>query len=239
MSERLTIIFDLDGTLVDTAPDLAAAMNRVLDRRGRGYVPLNKVRHMVGQGARALMAKAMAETGEPASEALLDELFVEFLDHYMNHIADLSMPYPGVIDQIERCREQGYRLGICTNKPEKATFKLLEELDLRHHFAAIVGGDTISVRKPDPRHLLVTMRRASGHIKRTVMVGDSENDILAATAAGIPCIAVTFGYTPQPVFNFKPSATIDHYDQFWDTLHRFKAPEALDPDALDEDREEV
>jgi phosphoglycolate phosphatase len=236
MTERLTVIFDLDGTLVDTAPDLAAAMNRVLDRNGRGYVPLSRVRHMVGQGARVLMSKAMEETGEAASEEHLDELYDQFLDHYMGHLSDLSQPYPGAVEQIERCREQGYRLGICTNKPEKATLQLLEDLDLRHHFSAIVAGDTLAIKKPDPRHLLVTVRRAGGHIKRAVMVGDSENDILTATAAGMPVIAVTFGYTPQHVSSFKPTLTIDHFDEFWDAVQRFQPRRARD---LDEDLEDV
>ncbi len=230
MAEHYSVIFDLDGTLVDTAPDLAAAMNRVLDKHGRGYVPISKVRHMVGMGARVLMERAFATTGEPASKEQLDDLFDEFLESYMAHVSDLSQPYPGAIEQIERCREAGFRLGICTNKPEKPTLQLLEDLDIRHHFQAIVAGDTLSVRKPDPRHLLVTVRRAGGNIKRAIMVGDSENDILTATAAGMPVIAVTFGYTPEPVHTFKPTATIDHFEQLWRTLSRFVPPVEDEPE---------
>lgn len=235
MSGRLTVIFDLDGTLVDTAPDLAASMNRVLERHGRAQVPLRKVRQMVGHGARALMAKGMSETGEPATEAMLDQLYAEFLEHYMEHLADMSQPFPGAVEQVERCREAGLRLGICTNKPEKATLLLLEQLDLKHHFSAIVGGDTLAVKKPDPRHLLVTVRRAGGNIKRAVMVGDSETDILTATAAGMPIIAVTFGYTPKPVYTFRPTLTIDHFDQFWDALQRFRPRPARELDEVAQD----
>ena len=222
MSKKLTIVFDLDGTLVDTAPDLAQAMNAVLEVHGRGHVPLNEVRQMVGQGARALMAKGMAATGAPADEAMLDRLFYEFRDYYIDHIADFSVPFPGVLAQLERCREAGLAVGICTNKPEAASRRLLDELAMSHLFDAVVGGDSIAVSKPDPEHIHETVRRAGGRAGHAVMVGDSANDIDAARNAAVPVIAVSFGYTQVPVRDLRPDVTIDHFDGFWEALEQVR-----------------
>ncbi len=223
MSEKLTVVFDLDGTLVDTAPDLAQAMNAVLKTHGRGHVPLENVRQMVGQGARALMAKGMAATGAPADEALLDRLFDEFLAYYIDHIADFSVPFPGMVEQLGRCRDAGFAVGICTNKPEAASHRLLDELALARHFDAVVGGDSLSVRKPDPEHIHETVRRAGGLTGHAIMVGDSANDIDAARNASVPVIAVSFGYTQIPVRELRPDVTIDHFDEFWGALDQVRA----------------
>lgn len=220
MTQNLTVVFDLDGTLVDTAPDLAAAMNVVLANRGRAHVPLAEVRHMVGQGARALMSKAMAATGTPADEPLLDELYDEFLAYYLNNIADHSTPFPGVTAQLERCRDAGFQLGVCTNKPEAASNLLLDELDMSGFFSAVVGGDSLKVKKPDPEHIHETVRRAGGMVGHAVMVGDSANDIDAARAAETQVIAVSFGYTQIPVRELGPDITIDHFDEFWPALEQ-------------------
>ncbi len=222
MSEKLTVVFDLDGTLVDTAPDLAQAMNAVLQVHGRGHVPLETVRQMVGQGARALMAKGMAATGAPADDALLDRLFDEFLAYYIDHIADFSVPFPGMVAQLELCRDAGFAVGICTNKPEAASHRLLDELALAHHFDAVVGGDSLSVRKPDPEHIHETVRRAGGRTGHAIMVGDSGNDIDAARNASVPVIAVSFGYTQIPVRELRPDVTIDHFDEFWGALEQVR-----------------
>ena len=223
MKDKLSVIFDLDGTLVDTAPDLAQAMNAVLKMHGRGHVPLEDVRQMVGQGARALMAKGMAATGAAADEALLDRLFDEFLAYYIDHIADYSVPFPGMVAQLERCRDAGFAVGICTNKPEAASHRLLDALSLAHHFDAVVGGDSLAVRKPDPEHIHETVRRAGGRAGRAIMVGDSSNDIDAARNASVPVIAVSFGYTQVPVRELQPDVTIDHFDEFWGALDHVRA----------------
>ena len=222
MADKLTVVFDLDGTLVDTAPDLARAMNAVLKDHGRDAVPPGDVRHMVGQGARALMARGMAATGTPASENLLDQLFDEFIAHYVSDIAAHSVPFPGMTAQIERCRAEGFATAVCTNKAEGASHLLLKELDLSPLFDAVVGGDTIAVRKPDPEHIHEAVRRAGGQPGHAVMVGDSNNDIDAARNAGVPVIAVSFGYTDIPVRQLGPDATIDHYDEFWGALERVR-----------------
>jgi phosphoglycolate phosphatase len=223
MSEILTVVFDLDGTLVDTAPDLAQAMNAVLKLHGRDQVPPSDVRHMVGQGARALMARGMAATGEPADDMLLDQLFDEFLEHYIANIAAFSVPFDGVVAQVERCRAAGFATGICTNKAEAASHRLLDELALTHLFDAVVGGDSIAVRKPDPEHIHETVRRAGGTRGHAIMVGDSNNDIDAARNACVPVIAVSFGYTDTPVRELGPDVTIDHFDEFWKALEQVRA----------------
>lgn len=221
MSPTPAILFDLDGTLVDTAPDLAASMNVLLTRRGRPVLSLDDVRHMVGRGAKVLMERAMAATGEPATAEEIDGMFDEFLEHYGEHIADTSRPFPGVLAALDRLTDAGCAMGVCTNKPEWASIKLLDILGLSRYFGAVVGGDSLAVRKPDPEHVLETMRRVGGRPDATVMVGDSHSDVAASQAAGIPVVAVTFGYTPEPVATFGPDRLIDHFDELDDALRAF------------------
>ncbi len=221
MSSAPAILFDLDGTLVDTAPDLAASMNMLLVRRGRPELSLDSVRNMVGRGAKVLMERAMAATGEPATAEEIDSMFDEFLEHYGEHIADTSRPFPGVLEALDRLNDAGCAMGVCTNKPEWASVKLLDILDMSRYFGAVVGGDTLAVRKPDPEHVLETMRRVGGHPDATVMVGDSQTDVAASQAASIPVVAVTFGYTPEPVATFGPDRLIDHFDELDDALRAF------------------
>ncbi len=206
------ILFDLDGTLVDTAPDLAAAMNFVLQNNQRDHVPLEDVRHMVGQGARVLMQRGMAATGQPASETQLDQLFDQFLDYYLDHIADHSQLFPSVEDTLIKLRAAEAKLAVCTNKPEIASVKLLEELNLDGYFDAVVGGDTLPVRKPEAGHILGTLEKMGGNLSTSIMVGDSANDIDAARAAKVPVIAVPFGYTETPVDQLNPDLIVDHFD---------------------------
>jgi len=211
----VSIVFDLDGTLVDSAPDLAGAMNAVLRAHGRREVPAEKVRSMVGHGARALMARGFAETGAPADDALLDRLYDEFLEYYLAHIADESVLFPGVREVTEALRQKGARLAVCTNKPEKAAIDLLDALEFSAPFDALVGGDTLAVRKPDAEAFRETLRRMQARERdRGVMVGDSETDVLTGRAAGVPVIGVTFGYTPQPIATFSPDVIIDHFADF-------------------------
>ena len=220
MSSRPLLLFDLDGTLADTAPDLCPTMNAVLAKHGRPHVPQERVRHMVGGGARMIMARGFEETGTPADEALLDQLFHDFIAHYDQHIADESEVWPGLLPHLERLHGAGAGLAVCTNKVEHLSHKLLNELGLAPFFPVVIGGDTLPVKKPDPEHLLEAIRRLGGTPDHAVMVGDSAPDIDAAKAAGIPSICVSFGYTRVPVQELGADFIIHHFDEFPAALAR-------------------
>jgi phosphoglycolate phosphatase len=211
------VIFDLDGTLADTAPDLAAALNHALVRLGRPPVPVADVRDMVGHGVRVLLRNALAATGE-ASEALIDQALPIFFEYYKEHIADESRPFGGVETVLDALAAQGVTLAICTNKLEVLARDLIAALGWQERFAAIVGGDTMPQRKPDPAPVLETIRQSGGG--RAVFVGDSISDTEGAHAAGIPCVALTFGYADRPADQLGATALIDHYDQLLPTLER-------------------
>jgi phosphoglycolate phosphatase len=219
MSAR-AVVFDLDGTLVDTAPDLTRATNHVLALYGRKPVSNLDVRRMVGLGGRALIRRGFAATGEPVEEDQIENLFRLFLDFYAANIAIESTLYPGTKRLLDLCKDRQIRLGICTNKPESLSRALIGGLGLSGYFGAIVGMDTISIAKPDPRIYGETLRRLDVNGGRTVMIGDSETDVLTARAAGVPMIAVTFGYTPKPVKEFAPDYLVDHYDEMWPVIER-------------------
>lgn len=208
------VVFDLDGTLVDTAPDLCRALNHVLTHEGRAHVAPDDLRHMVGHGARVLMTKGMAATGAPATDADLDRLLPVFLDYYGTHIADESKPFDGVNALLEVLGARGVAMGVCTNKPEGLARDLLDALGLSRHFGAILGGDSLPVRKPDPAPLLKTLELMATPPAGAVMVGDSRTDVDTARAAGIPVICVSFGFTDVPVATLKPDAIIDHFNEF-------------------------
>ena len=211
--QNLSLIFDLDGTLVDTAPDLFAALNHSLRRAGRETIDLNHVRHMVGQGARALLEKGMTATGGMPEPARFEELMADFLDFYADHVSDASTPYEGVIKALGAFQEAGAVMGVCTNKPIRFAEKLLGDLGMSRYFKAMTGGDSFAVRKPDAAHITGTLdlmgRKAGG----AIMIGDSITDINAAHNAGIPCIAVSFGYTEIHVRDLGPDHIIDHFDE--------------------------
>ncbi|MBX3504389.1 MAG: phosphoglycolate phosphatase [Parvibaculum sp.] len=211
---RPTLLFDLDGTLADTAADLCETLNVILELHGRERVPQERVRHLVGGGARLLLERGFRETGDPASEALLDRSFHEFLDYYGRHIADHTKLWPGVRDQLDRLAERDALMAVCTNKVEDLSRKLLEMLAIDHYFPVVIGGDTLPVKKPDPEHLFEAIRRLGGENAHSVMVGDSETDVHAAKNAKLPSICVTFGYTRIPVAELEAEATIDHFDEF-------------------------
>lgn len=206
------LVFDLDGTLVDTAPDLIASLNHCL--RGVGMDPAARetMGFHVGLGSRALIERAYALRSQALAPEELDRLSAIFLDHYAGAIPGDSKPYPGVLDAIARHAEAGFRFAICTNKPEAMALRLTEALGMAPLFAAICGADTFAFRKPDPRHLTETIAQAGGDPARTLMIGDSRTDIDTAKAAGIPVAAVDFGYTDRHVREFEPSAVISHYD---------------------------
>lgn len=189
----VAVIFDLDGTLIDTAGDLAASMNFVLMRAGRAAVPLDRVRHLVGHGARAMLDRGFRENGG-AAPADLDPHAALFLDHYLAHIADQSRPFPGAIETVADLRADGARIAICTNKREAWARALFDALGLTPLFSTIIGADTVGAAKPDPRPVLAALKGTGA--ETGVFVGDSDTDIRAAKAAGMPCIAALFGYGP-------------------------------------------
>jgi phosphoglycolate phosphatase len=214
-----TIIFDLDGTLVDTAPDLTAALNAVMRSLGRRQVPLNDVRHMVGRGARHLIERAMEATGAPAKQSDLDDLVRRFIVHYDANIAETSRPFERAETVTRQLRDRGHKLGICTNKPEALSLKLIGELRLRELFPVILGADSRPYKKPDPRHLFDTIQALGGTPASAVLIGDSETDVKTARAANVPVIVVSFGYTEIPPHDLGADAVIDHFDALEQALN--------------------
>lgn len=208
-----TIVFDLDGTLVDTAPDLVASLNHTIAAAGLAPVGYEDLTHLVGQGARAMIARAFALRGAALPETDLEPLLDRFISHYMAEMPGKSLPYPGLVPALGRLDAAGFTLAVCTNKTERLAVPLIEKLGLKHHFTAIAGGDTFAVRKPDPGHLTATIEKAGGDPARAVMIGDSINDILAARNAGIPSIVVPFGYSDRPVEDLGASHQISHFDE--------------------------
>ena len=193
------VVFDLDGTLVDTAPDLMAATNHVLSLLKRRPITMTEVRSFVGRGARILIERGVAATGDAIDEASLTYYHAEFLRHYESHTADRSEIFPGAVALLTRLADSGIKAGVCTNKPEGLSRQLLDALDLSRLVGAIIGPDTIGIGKPDAAPYLETVKRLGVPAKNSILVGDSETDILTARAAQVPVIAVTFGYTPKPV----------------------------------------
>ena len=207
-----TIVFDLDGTLIETAPDLVGTLNVLLGREGIEPLPLAQARNLIGQGAKALIARGFAAAGAPLAEAKLNALFGDFIEHYLAHIADESRPFPGRIGARDALETAGATLAVCTNKRTDLSVALLDALKLSHRFAAIVGGDAVAAQKPAAVHLTVTIRRAGGDVARAVMVGDSASDAGAARAAGVPLVLVSFGYTDTPAAQLGADVLIDHFD---------------------------
>jgi len=207
----LTLVFDLDGTLVDTAPDLVDTLNVVLAREELPTIAYAEARTMIGGGARRMIERALAAEGRSFVQADIDRLFTAFIDHYAAHIADRSRPFPGLEGALDRLG--GARFAVCTNKLEWLSRKLLEALGLAPRFAAICGQDTFRVQKPDPEILRRTILQAGGTLDRAVMVGDSANDIDTARAAGVPVVAVDFGYSEIAVAKLGPDRVISHFDE--------------------------
>ena len=206
-----TIIFDLDGTLVDTAPDLIGTLNVILGREGLPAVPYDLARTLIGHGARHMIARGLAFAGRTDGD--LDRLFADFIAHYGEHVADRSQPFPGVESALDTLAARGCTFAVCTNKLEGLSVRLLEALGLAARFAAICGQDTFAVQKPHPEALLGTLRRAGGSRERAVMVGDSQTDIATARAALMPVVAVDFGYAEIPVTALSPDNIISNFNE--------------------------
>lgn len=205
------LLFDLDGTLVETAPDLCAALNHCLELAGRPQVSVGEVRHMVGDGARALLRRGLTAAGAAPAEAEVERWFGALLDHYREHVADSSHAFEGVVETLDAMRAAGARHAVCTNKPILHARGLLDALDLARRFEVVLGGDSLAVRKPHPRHLLAALEALGVAPARAAMVGDSANDVAAARAAGLPVVLVSFGYTSIPAAELGADALIDRF----------------------------
>ena len=208
-----TIILDLDGTLVDTAPDLTSALNHVLASAGREAVALGEVRHMVGFGARAMIFKGLDLTGGRLPEIEIEFLHRRFLDYYRHNISAHSLPYPGAVALLEAFKAAGKALGICTNKPTALAEQLLEELGLHDYFGAVVGGDAVSASKPDPEHLAAAIDSLEGKRKKSLFIGDSEVDLLAGQALGVPVFLMTHGYAQHSLSGLGADLLLDNFNE--------------------------
>src|SRR6267154_928146 len=210
MTSARTVVFDLDGTLVDTAPDLINALNFVLAREGVPPVALHSARNMIGAGARKLIERGLELEGRSAGLEDITRLTRDFIDYYAAHIADASRPFNGLEGALDDLSARGYRFAVCTNKLEWLSKLLLDQLGLSSRFSAICGADTFGVSKPDPAILRQTIARAGGELSSSIMVGDAGPDIGVARRAGIPVICVEFGYTEVPIADLKPDRLIAH-----------------------------
>jgi phosphoglycolate phosphatase len=226
-------VFDLDGTLIDSAPDLRVAVNKLLIQEGRRPLSLNEVIGMIGDGAAKLVERAFAATGGGNAKTdakTIASLTARFLAFYEGHAADLTRPYPGVPETLAQLRDQQWALGICTNKPENATNEVLRALDLARYFGVVLGGDSIAgVRKPDPRLLLAAIERLGASPAEAVMVGDNANDVHAARAAGVPVILRAGGYIRVPATELGADAVIETFAELPAALARV-AGDALHPE---------
>jgi phosphoglycolate phosphatase len=208
-----TIVFDLDGTLIDTALDLVDTLNVVFAREGLPPVAYETARNLIGGGARAMIARGIEAEGRVLDPPKLEQMFDDFIAYYSAHVADRSRPFPGLVDALDALASGGYRFAVCTNKLERLSVLLLEKLNLADRFEAICGQDTFGIQKPDPEILRRTIAAAGGNPLRAVMIGDSLTDIRTARAAGVPVVAVDFGYSERPVSEFKPDQIVSHFEQ--------------------------
>jgi phosphoglycolate phosphatase len=221
----LTVVFDLDGTLIDTAPDLIETLNVVFTRDGLPPVDYAAARDMIGGGARRMIESALKLQGRVLADGAVDRMFADFIARYAAHIADRSQPFPGLDAALDRLAERGCRFAVCTNKLEGLSRLLLEALGLTPRFAAICGQDTFGMQKPDPEILRRTIQAAGGALQRAVMVGDSGIDIATARAAGVPIVAVDFGYSETPIRNLRPDRLISHFNELADAVSALAQPE--------------
>ena len=218
--EGWTIAFDLDGTLVETAPDLIGTLNRMLGARDIPRMPVEAAQHLVGHGALALLRHGFQEAGAVWDEAKAPALLEEFLADYLANIAVHSRPYDGVVETLERLAARGAILCVATNKRTDLSVALIGALGLGRHFAVVCGPDRVSARKPDGAHVREAVQMAGGDPARCVMVGDGAPDVQAAKAAGVPCVVVSFGYTPIPPAELGGDVLIDRFDELEEAIDR-------------------
>ena len=216
--ERILLVFDLDGTLVDSVPDLRAAVNEMLRERGSRQLSLSEVKRLVGDGAPALVARALAASG--ADPAGVSDALARFLEIYEANAVRLSRPYPDVRETLTALRRRGYRAAVCTNKPQRATMAVIEGLGFLPLFDGIAGGDRFSVKKPDPGHLLGLMGELGASVTATAMIGDNENDAAAAHAAAVPLVLMRYGYARVALESLAADALLDHFADLPAALER-------------------
>jgi phosphoglycolate phosphatase len=228
----LTLVFDLDGTLVDTAPDLIDTLNVILEREGLAAVPFAEARPMIGGGARGLIERALIAEGQTPAKAHIDRMFGGFIEYYAAHIADRSRPYPQLEETLDRLAAAGHRLAVCTNKIEWLAVRLLNALGLTGRFTTICGQDTFGVQKPNPEVLRRTIARAGGTPDAAVMIGDSGTDVRTARAANVPVVAVDFGYTEVPIATLQPDRIISSYAELPAAIRAVAAQAARLPSGL-------
>jgi phosphoglycolate phosphatase len=213
------VLFDLDGTLVDSAPDLHVAANLLMTENGRDMLTLAEVTAMIGDGVPKLVERSFAATGDVPDDDELADSSMRFLELYEPHAADLSEPFPGGVECLERLKNDGYTLAVCTNKPYDATMEMLKTLNLDAHLSVVIGGDTLpGIKKPDPRHLQAALEKLGVEATEAVMIGDNANDVNAAKGAGIPVIVCRFGYTNGPPEDLDGDLIIDHFDDLPDAF---------------------
>jgi phosphoglycolate phosphatase len=208
-----TIVYDLDGTLADTAEDLVATLNWLLAREGRAPLRVENAGSLVGAGARALITRGFAASGKSLEPEKLEALFVDYLSYYRAHIMERSRLYPGVDKALAAFERAGWRQAVCTNKTESLAKLLITKLGIAGRFAFVCGQDTFGVGKPDAKPLLETIAASGGGRERAIMVGDSDTDIQTARAANVPVIAVDFGYADVPVEELGPDRVVSHFDE--------------------------
>ncbi|MEM9330684.1 MAG: HAD hydrolase-like protein [Pseudomonadota bacterium] len=216
--QRNTLIFDLDGTIAHTAPDLIATLNRVTAQLDIPAVDLSQVNQIVGHGAKAMLKRAFDLAGRSVSEEDHEQLFQAFLKDYTLNIANETYIFDGLLNAMDSLENKGFSFCVCTNKMEDMARVLLKELSIDNRFKALSGGNTFPFRKPDGRHLKETVALFGQSINTAIMIGDSSTDINAAIDAGIPSIAVTFGYTDVPAVQLGATKVISHFDELEDTI---------------------
>lgn len=229
MSRHPVVVFDLDGTLAETAPDIMRVLNVILEREGLTPLPLNRARELVGAGARALIERGFTVSGRILDADTLERLFQDFLAIYAEDVASNSHLYEGVTEAMAVLAAEGFRLAVCTNKPILHTRLILDHFGIADRFAAVAGRDSFPFHKPDPRHLTLTIEAAGGDPARSVMIGDSRTDIATARAAGIPCICVPFGYTDVPIETLAPDIVIARFAELPAAVGRLLAPVVANP----------
>ena len=223
-------IFDLDGTLADTAADLLGAANAVLAPRGLPLLELTRDKQFAGRGGRSMIRRSLSlmETppAETAAEAIADDLYPGLLSAYEGRLAEETRLYDGVPGCLDALAAAGWRLGVCTNKPERLAVMLLDRLGVLGRFGAVLGADSLAVRKPDPEHLHETALRCGARPDRCVMLGDTRIDVLTARAAGVPCVLTSFGFAAEPLDDLAADAVVDHFDEIAPVLERLRPPAA-------------
>lgn len=206
-----TLVFDLDGTLAETGLDLVETLNLVLAEIGVAPIGFLKARAMIGHGGRAMIRQGLENQHVVFDDAMLDTLFARFMEIYAVNLCVKTHLYPQAKDVLQQLHNKGYRMAVCTNKIEKHSVSLLEQLGIASYFSAICGRDTFAFYKPDARHLIETIKQAGGQPHKAIMIGDSITDLDTARNAGLPSIGVTFGYTTTPMAELKPDRLIEHY----------------------------